>query len=92
MIKKFLVSIELADGHIIGPARVLAADRIVAESLIRRRGWAFEEGPRLYSALAWAAAKRLGETTADYDEFLETLADWNLSVDEEDERTENPTR
>lgn len=92
MIKKFTVSIELTDGRLIGPSRVLAADRIAAESLMRRRGWDFEEGPRLYSALAWSVAKRTGETEKDYPEFIDELVDWNVALAEEEEGEEvNPT-
>lgn len=92
MIKKFVVTIEYTDGRISGPTRVLAADRIIAESLMRRRGWAFEEGPRLYSAIAWAVAKRLGDTSEDYEEFLDQLADWSLDTEKEDsDASENPT-
>ena len=93
MIKKFTVTLELSDGQIIEPTRVLAADRIAAESLMRRRGWEFSEGPRLYSALAWSVAKRTGVTEKDYPEFMDELVDWNLEApDEEETDPENPTQ
>lgn len=90
MIKKFTITLELADGRVLGPERILAADRIAAESLSRRRGWDFEEGPRLYSAIAWSVCKRIGASSAEYEEFLDELVDWSVEA-LEGEASENPT-
>lgn len=90
MIKKIYATAEIDGEEPITHERILAADRIAAESLIRRRGWEFAEGPRLYTALVWAVAKRTRPETGDYEEFIPKIVDYLLDADEE--QTENPTR
>lgn len=91
--RKSFVSVELIDGTVIEDERVLAADKVRAEGVFRSKGWPFEDGPRLGTVLAWAALQRAGHTdTKDVADFLEQLADYQVTnADPDDEDEPDPT-
>lgn len=75
------ITLELADS-VVGPFRVLAADKIATERTCRRFKWDFADGPRTHTLMAFYAAKRLGHTAAeDYDHFMTELIDYQISND-----------
>lgn len=92
MLKKF-VSVELTDGTIHDDMRVLFADRAAAERTFTARKW----DPNTHNVkttgfLAWLAAKRLGYTSATWDEFEPQIVDAVLEVDDGTDDDEDPTQ
>lgn len=75
------ITLELTTG-IVGPFRVLAADKIATERTCRRFKFDFADGPRTHTLMAFYAARRLGHTHADdYDAFMTELVDYQISND-----------
>lgn len=73
IIKQF-VTVELADGSVIGPVRIIHADKILLEKTARNRGWDVEKQFATTNAfMGWAAAKRAGEYPGSFEEFLDVL-------------------
>ena len=73
---KFMTTVEMLDGTIYGPVRVLYADKIKCERSARANGWDLtrdEITPRGF--LSWAALTRTGEITVPYEEFIDQVAD-----------------
>lgn len=65
--------------------RILAIDKIKCESYARRHGWDFIEGPRLQAVMVWFALRRDGHSVeADFDEFVEELADFEITRDDDE--------
>lgn len=71
---------ELVDGTVLGPVRVLHADKLRLEKTARSRGWQVSEQFATTNAfLTWAALTRSGDVTVPYEGFLDLLAD--VSID-----------
>ena len=92
-LRKTHVSVEMNDGTTFEDVRVLAADKIRAEAVCREKGWDMNSPLRTAVVFAWAALKRRGETdTNDVAEFLDQIADYEISrEDEADEDESDPT-
>lgn len=73
--KQNLITVELLDGTVQGPIRVLFADKIRYERAARANQWGATEEIRLQGFLAWAALERTGQTTESYEAWLELVAD-----------------
>lgn len=70
------VTAELVDGKELGPIRIIHADKLNLERTARNRGWDVEKNFATTNAfLGWSAAKRAGEFTGSYEEWLEQLVD-----------------
>lgn len=69
---KQTVTVELTDGRVYGPERIIHADKIALEKTARNRGWDVEKNFATTNAfLGWAVAKRVGAYDAGFDEFLD---------------------
>lgn len=91
VIRKLMFTLEDLDGVVAGPVRILAIDKINAESSARNQGWPWADNPRIHSLMGFYAAKRVGITDAEnYNDFMATLADFTIGDDEDDD-DEDPT-
>lgn len=91
-ITKLFFNLELLDGTVLGPVRILAADKIAAESSARKQRWHWDDNPRIHTLMGFYAARRTGLTNAaNYDEFMEQLADFSISNDDGQDDDEDPT-
>lgn len=86
--RKNIATAELADGTIIGPVRVLYADKLKYETSARHNGWNLTDEIRGQGFLAWAAFTRTGEISLSYDEFVEQIADVTFEVVETEGSTD----
>lgn len=90
--RKNTVTVEMQDGTIHGPVRVIFADKVRAEKSFRANGWNLgEENVRLEGFFGWAATKREGMHDISYDEFLEQLIDVNFESAVQGDEGEDPT-
>lgn len=92
-IKPAWANVELDDGTLLENMRIIYADRVGADKTSRARKWKAEEAPTRHAGLlAWLAATRLGIYTLDYEAFVTSLVDVQLTDDPpEDEPTTDPT-
>lgn len=83
---------ELLDGTVLGPVRVLFADKLRYEKTAKAQGWDVQEF-RLQGFLTWAALTRAGLTALDYDGFLSQVADIDFEAGYADpaDAVEDPT-
>lgn len=93
-LKKQFISIELADGTVIGPERIIFADKIRLERTARANGWDMaRDEMRLGSFFAFAALERTGQLPREgmtYEELLPELLDLGVAVEEPSDE-ESPT-
>lgn len=74
---KQTVTVELTDGRVFGPERIIHADKIALEKTARARNWDVEKNFATTNAfLGWAALKRTGgAVVGGFEEFLDDLVD-----------------
>lgn len=92
-IRKNMVTVELMSGEVVGPERVIFADKIRLEKTARNNGWDLHRDEiRMGSFFAWAALERTGKLPVEgmtYEDFLVELCD--VQVTSEDPEDEDPT-
>ena len=81
-------------GPIIGPVRVLAADKIAAKATCRKQRWDYSDSPHIL--MGYYAMRRAGLTTADdfaafESEVLDYAVSNPLDDDQDDEDETDPT-
>ena len=86
------ITVEMNDGQVLGPERVIFADKMRLERTARASNWDMGRDEfRVQSFLAWAAldrTKALPEGTG-YEQFLEQLIDIAFDANADDD--EDPT-
>lgn len=91
--KRLYVTIEDTTADKPTTVRLLAHDRIKAAKIARTNSIPWEEGPECHALLAYAAARRAGLTSADdFDAWLESILDYEITVDEPTGAVADPTR
>lgn len=91
-IRQNRITVELADGTVVGPVRVIFADKLRLERTARASNWDISRDEfRVQSFLAWAALNRTGDLAegVGYEQFLEQLID--IQFDANSEADEDPT-
>lgn len=91
--RKSLISVEMSNGQVLGPERIIFADKIRLEKTARNNGWDMGRDEfRVQSFLSWAALQRTGDLAEDlgYEKFLEQLIDVQFSQEDPDD-DEDPT-
>lgn len=85
-IKPLFFTWEDTSGTVNGPVRIFATDKIGAESTCRKQRWDYADTPRVHCLMGFYAARRNGATGAqNFDEFMATLVDFNISNTESDD-------
>lgn len=82
-IRRTTLTIELTDGTILGPERVIFADKLRLEKTGRANNWDLNRDEfRVQSFLAFAAFERSGQLPegTSYEQFLELLVDLEFSA------------
>lgn len=83
---KFMTTVEMLDGTIYGPVRILYADKMKCERSARANGWDLTRDEiTLRAFLSWAALTRTAKITMSYEEFIDQVAD----IDAESVRAED---
>lgn len=89
--RKAMTTVEMEDGTIHGPVRILYIDKLKCERAARNNQWDMQTDEITLSGfLAWAALTRTGVVTMPYEEFIESVADVMTEV--LDVNPEDPTR
>lgn len=92
-LRKNLVTVELMDGSVVGPERIIFADKIRLEKAARANSWDLSRDEiRMGSFFAWAVLDRTGQLPAEgmkYEEFLPEILD--VQVSSEEPTDEDPT-
>lgn len=89
--RKAMTTVEMEDGTIHGPVRILYIDKLKCERAARNNSWNMQTDEITLSGfLAWAALTRTGVVTMPYEEFIESVADVMTEV--LDVNPEDPTR
>lgn len=89
--RKAMSTVEMEDGTIYGPVRILYIDKLKCERAARNNGWNMQTDEITLSGfLAWAALTRTGVITMPYEEFVEAIADVMTEVQDID--PEDPTK
>ncbi|MGQ4576146.1 hypothetical protein ACUH93_07040 [Dermabacteraceae bacterium P7006] len=81
--------IEFNDGRMIGPVRIILADKIQWSRTARVNNWDTQDETLILAFAAWHAAKRVGLIDMTYEEFVEQTADVYPDIKNE-EYSENP--
>lgn len=90
--RRTMITVELTDGKILGPERVIFADKMRLERSAKANKWDIGRDEfRTQSFLAWAALERTKATTLKYDDFLDKLTDVVFEANAQDEDGEDPT-
>lgn len=91
--RRTMITVELADGKILGPERVIFADKMRLERSAKANKWDIGRDEfRTQSFLAWAALNRAKDTDLGYEAFLEALTDVVFEANaQDDEDGEDPT-
>lgn len=91
--KKFYITVENIDTTVNGPVRMLAADRIRANSIARMNNMEWSDNPQCQALLAFAAMRRASLTQAEnFDDWLAQVADFEITDQApESEVTTDPT-
>lgn len=92
-LRKNLVTVELMNGSVVGPERIIFADKIRLEKAARANSWDLSRDEiRMGSFFAWAVLDRTGQLPAEgmkYEEFLPEILD--VQVSSEEPADEDPT-
>ena len=92
-LRKNLVTVELMDGSVVGPERIIFADKIRLEKAARANSWDLSRDEiRMGSFFAWAVLDRTGKLPAEgmkYEDFLPEILD--VQVSSEEPTDEDPT-
>lgn len=92
-LRKNLVTVELMDGSVVGPERIIFVDKIRLEKAARANSWDLSRDEiRMGSFFAWAVLDRTGKLPAEgmkYEEFLPEILDVQVSSEEPED--EDPT-
>ena len=92
-IRKNKVTVELMDGTVIGPERIIFADKIRLEKTARANSWDLSRDEiRMGSFFAWAVLERTGQLPTEgltYEAFLPEICD--VQVASEEPEDEDPT-
>ena len=84
---KAMTTVEMLDGTIYGPERILYIDKMKCERAARRNEWdTARDEVTIGGFLAWATLTRTGKITMPYEEFVEAVADISTEI-----VAENPT-
>ena len=84
---KAMTTVEMQDGTIYGPERILYIDKLKCERAARRNEWdTNRDEVAMGGFLAWATLTRMGKITMPYEEFIEAVADVSTEI-----VAENPT-
>ena len=93
-LRKNLVTVELMDGSVVGPERIIFADKIRLEKAARANSWDLSRDEiRMGSFFAWAVLERTSKLPTEgmkYEEFLPEILDVQVTT-EEPEDAEDPT-
>jgi hypothetical protein len=93
-LKKNLVAVELTNGDVIGPERIIFADKIRLERTARANNWDLSRDEiRMGSFFAYAVLERIGQLPREgmtYEELLPELIDVQVSSEEPSD-DEDPT-
>ena len=93
-LRKNLVTVELMNGSVVGPERIIFADKIRLEKAARANSWDLSRDEiRMGSFFAWAVLDRTGQLPTEgmkYEEFLPEILDVQVSS-EEPEDADDPT-
>lgn len=85
---KAMTTVEMLDGTIYGPARILYIDKLKCEKAAHANGWdTGKDEVTIAGFLAWATLKRMGTVSMPYEEFIEAIADVSTEIVEA-----NPTK
>lgn len=88
---KFMTTVEMLDGTIYGPVRVLYADKMKCERAARANEWDLTRDEiTLRGFLSWAALTRTGEITMPYEAFIDQVAD--IAADSVTPEESDPTQ
>ena len=89
--RKAMSTVEMEDGTIHGPVRILYIDKLKCERAARNNQWDMQTDEITLSGfLAWAALTRTGVITMPYEKFIESVADVMTEV--LDVNPEDPTK
>lgn len=93
-LRKNLVTVELMDGSVVGPERIIFADKIRLEKAARANSWDLSRDEiRMGSFFAWAVLERTGKLPTEgmkYEDFLPEILDVQVTS-EEPEDADDPT-
>ena len=94
-LRKNLVTVELMNGSVVGPERIIFADKIRLEKAARAHSWDLSRDEiRMGSFFAYAVLERTGQLPREgmtYEELLPELIDVQVSSEEPAEADEDPT-
>ena len=78
---KAMTTVEMLDGTIYGPERILYIDKMKCERAAHRNGWdTSRDEVTVGGFLAWATLTRTGKITMPYEEFIEAVADVSTEI------------
>lgn len=78
---KAMTTVEMLDGTIYGPERILYIDKMKCERAARRNEWdTSRDEVTIGGFLAWATLTRTGKITMPYEEFIEAVADVSTEI------------
>lgn len=78
---KAMTTVEMLDGTIYGPERILYIDKMKCERAARRNEWdTSRDEVTVGGFLAWATLMRTGKITMPYEEFIEAVADVSTEI------------
>lgn len=78
---KAMTTVEMLDGTIYGPERILYIDKMKCERAARRNEWdTSRDEVTVGGFLAWATLTRTGKITMPYEEFIEAVADVSTEI------------
>lgn len=81
-VRHTMITVEMQDGSVLGPERVIFADKMRLERSAKANKWDIGRDEfRTQSFLAWAALNRTKATELGYDLFLEQLIDVVFEAD-----------
>ena len=93
-LRKNLVTVELMNGSVVGPERIIFADKIRLEKAARANSWDLSRDEiRMGSFFAWAVLDRTEQLPTEgmkYEEFLPEILDVQVTT-EEPEDADDPT-
>lgn len=94
-LRKNLVTVELSDGSVVGPERIIFADKIRLEKAARANSWDLSRDEiRMGSFFAWAVLDRTGQLPTEgmkYEAFLPEILDVQVTTEDPVEDDEDPT-
>lgn len=78
---KAMTTVEMLDGTVHGPERILYIDKMKCERAARQNEWdTSRDEVTIAGFLAWATLKRTGAIAMPYEEFIEAVADVSTEI------------